>query len=1061
MALTVAELAQRPEHNFAWLFVIDGIRHMWSNVLDLCGTGPGTWLGEDHGDRVVLLGHGVGESMVPDEIGTGIDLDSGMLRDGSLDITITDRDGVLIELMREPDDRDFFAARISPLDDPAPPTVIGYGGDNIDVHGRCIGAETIGPDGERHMYPCIPGSTLPGLDHAAIDSSDTSTLAPSTVTDAPEMLSGRRCALYVIRRDTTTGLSGPASYPSWQDQMDSGYSLVWWGTVQRVTTEAHVFRFACDGPDSWLRRPLNVTSPSEWRPLSAPLRLRTGVGEREDLMAISTEYKSPFDTGDNKHCAVSLFDTTDDVIGNDQGPHGVLADIAARLTTLAAASGDDEVWTTYRNSAFNLSLDGLSVRTDDDSPAVAAIIRICLHEKVWRFLGWDCVVQARTIAEIESNYDVAFKPCPEKFKPWEGASSPVPGPGYYEGFFSTIPIGLTSGEAGADVDNGGAWRGYQPLTTAGVTMLFPEGKQEVSLGFGSSPYWTGQLARPVADHTMTGADPCDRTGFIVLRGPYRASLEEEPRTIYQVAKISWTNQGETFAENSEGQRTVYIEKYLDGRLFGLKDPPITQQVWSSSEIEWTTIGVVGYRSNDLDCAHLVLQRLLLSAGGKVWDTGAFEDVDGATSTPGTNTHPDVVAPFQQGDDQDIADLGLAIPHELVDWRSFLDAANALPAGGWKSPLNRVKIAYQGSFDSQELIEQLIRPRAWMLSLHGYKYGAFSFASVLDADDATVVITEADLDSPSFPYIPSVDLQPLSPFDSGSLEYGFAATTEGGETVSEPIKPLSTRARARHGNATLDLSGRGLVDTRLWIGDPVNKGPAPWLTAFRSLWNTTMAEFLLGAHEMIVGLPVRTPKANSINPGTIVLISNAWPATRTGQYGMTARVGRVTSVRRSTQNLTAICDILVQAGDANSKRRFSPLAAILDDVDTLEERHDPATRTLFCYADRFGAEGSSDVGWFVPPAWSQLGGDALVYGFSFDGRSWTKRFQFQVESVDTTAHTITYKAGTFSGTFREREYHVLTLAPHADQTAAWAKALYLVTTDSTGKFGGVKGFPLVT
>lgn len=1058
--MAVAQLAQRSEQTVAYLFCIDGIRHMWSNVRDLCGSGGGSWIGTDYGDRVVLLGHGGGGNpMLPDTISTGIDLDTGMLRDGSLDISIADRDGVLIALMKEPDELDFFATRLSPLDSPAPPTLVGFGGDTIDVHGRCVGAETIGPAGERHRYNCIVGSTLPGLDHAAIDSAE-ATIAPSTITDDPEYLSGRRCALYIIRRDPTTGQDGPDSWPSWQDQADSGYSLVWWGTVQRVTNEGHVFKFACDGPDSWLRKSLNTTSPSEWRPLSAPLHLRTDVGAREDLMAIGFHYASPFDAGDNRRCGYSLFDATDDVIGNDQDVGGVLGDIASRLSTLSTAAGPDATWTSYRNAAYTFDLNGLAVRTDDDSPALIASVKICLHEKVWRFLGYDPVLQARGIDEVESEFDIFISPALEQFKPYNDYSAPVPGPGYYTFYFGTLPIGETAASASIDCDNAGKWRTYRPLVEAGTVMLFPEAKQTISLGFQSAPYCTGQVARPVALHEIDAA-PCDRTGWMVFRGPYRESLDEDPRDLYQVAKVSWVNDGETFAVDGSGRRSVFIEKWLDPRLFGFTDKPITK-VWSATTLEWAVLAVVGYNTSGLDRADLVLLRLLLSTGTKLWDSGSYEDVDGATADPGANGHPDAVAPHLEGDDRDIADLGLAIPYELVDWGSFITAANGIPGGGWKSALNRVKVCYQGQFDSQELIEQLIRPRALMLSLHGYKFGLWNLSVPLDADDAQVVIGEGDLDSTQFPYVPSVDLSPLTGFDKGSLDYHIAPTG-GGESTTLDIKPLSPRVRARHGNSSLELTGRGMVDLRHWLGDDDAKKPPHWLSDFRQLLNVTMADYLLQPHEMLVGLPVRTPKANQLNPGTVVLLTNAWPATRTGSYGMIGRVGRVVSVRRDTNHLTATCDILVQAGDANTKRRFAPIAAIVDDVDTLEERHDPATRTLFCYGDRFGAEGGSDVKYFAEPSWSSLGGNALVYGYSYDGVEWVKRFQFEVESVDTSAHTITYVDGSFSGTFKERQYHVLMLAPWDDQTAAWPKALFLVTTNSSGKHsaGPIKGFPLVT
>ena len=48
--------------------------------------------------------------------------------------------------------------------------------------------------------------------------------------------------------------------------------------------------------------------------------------------------------------------------------------------------------------------------------------------------------------------------------------------------------------------------------------------------------------------------------------------------------------------------------------------------------------------------------------------------------------------------------------------------------------------------------------------------------------------------------------------------------------------------------------------------------------------------------------------------------------------------------------------------------------------------------------------ASDVAFFAEPAWSSTGGDALAYVWSsWDGVSWEKTAEFEVESVDTAAH----------------------------------------------------------
>ena len=846
MTTTVTQLAQLPAQTIGYVFFIEGISTVWTDTLDLVGRGTSAWINTT--TRNVVLG-----LEVPDSIETGTDLEENMLNEARLTVTLVDRGGELIGLIAEPE-RDYVYGRLSPLDDPAPSFTIGQGGDNVDLWGRHINGEAIGPAGERLRFPVIPGSSLPGRDHAAFESTE-QTIAPSVVTDTADLFAGnRRCALYVIRRDNTSGLTGADAWPTWDDQFASGASLLWWGTVDTVTNSGLAFKLQCKGPESWLRRTLNLTSPNQWLGVSPRLQLSSEPGEREDLFAVTFKYEHHEQVSLDERCGFSLFNVFDDVITSDQDVDAVVQEILARLNTLASAGGPDETFDAYRNGKIHFGKDGVAIRVDDDTPALGGVLALCMHEKVWRFLGYDPIAQNRAYAEIESTRDIHFIKCPEYFQAWDGDKKTVPGPGYYVAYFHTCPMGLTpGGTAGTSIDNEGGWRGYEPLTDPGVMQLDPKGQQEISVAYSAgAPYATGQLARPVADHVMESGDSCDRTGWFVVRGQYRESIDEDPRTIHQVFKGSWVDQGETYQEH-DGLSRVWIEKWLDPRLFGFDDKPI-DKTWATFDLECSSLSVLGYNTSYPDYAHLALLRLMLSTGTKEWDAGSYEDVDGATYTPGVNAHPDAVAPHYEGDDQDIADLGLAIPHELVNWGSFISAANALPDGGYKSPLNTGKWVYHGVFDSQDMIAQVCKPRSYFLGLDGFKYSLFTMAAPISADDAAVHIGEADIDSDAVPFIPDVELSPLAGFDKVGIEYHYAPVEGAGEVSRLDTKPLTPRVLARAGNAEMMMEGRGLLDRSKWVGD--GGAPPGWISAWRQLWTQFLADYMLAPHVMLTGVPVK-------------------------------------------------------------------------------------------------------------------------------------------------------------------------------------------------------------
>ena len=162
---TVAQIAAAEFQGIAYLLVVEGWPVAWTSRAEIAGSGVGSWIGTDEGDRVVALGLEPPEAV---KLGVGV-LDSGLPIDYPATFTIVDRDGHLIEFAEDEAGTAVYE-RLAPTDAPAPSTLIGGGGEPVNLHGKQINGEAIGAAGERRLYQVLPGGALPGYDHAAIDS---------------------------------------------------------------------------------------------------------------------------------------------------------------------------------------------------------------------------------------------------------------------------------------------------------------------------------------------------------------------------------------------------------------------------------------------------------------------------------------------------------------------------------------------------------------------------------------------------------------------------------------------------------------------------------------------------------------------------------------------------------------------------------------------------------------------------------------------------------------------------------------------------------------------------
>lgn len=1048
---TVEQLAARAHREIAYLLVVEGWPWAFTDRHEIAGTGPGSWIGTDYGDRREVL-----EGLtVPESISYAVSLENGMLtsEDGAT-FTVRDFDRKIISLLDLTNEGEEIGQTLGPKDDPAPALVLdGTGQGNVSPWGKWVNHEAIGPAGERRYFSCMPVS-LPGGDHAAVTQEGVPTL-PSILRDQPTWHEGVRCALYAIYRDIDTGL-----WPSWQEQHDSGSSLLWFGSTSELAAQSLTWTLECDGPSSWLRRQLGGNRSAEWQKLSAPIKLSQKPGAREDLSAYLFEYRTStaVETG-----ASSYYNVVDDVLPQTGVAANYRAAIGARLAVVAGTAGPDTTWSAPppggRNASCAFTQKQITMMVD--ASGYAALAYVCLHEKVWRCLGYDPRVQAGTGASGDDPLIIDFVPAKDVSDNLEGFNGEQ-GPGYWLARLSTIPKQYFSViDAGPYADNAGKPRVYQAIMGEDAVTLDPKGDQEVLVGGGV--YMEGQLCRAPAEHTMLGSgEAVDATGFIAVRGSMRTSVDGEIQKIAAVAKVGWVDHtdfgGHGIPLIDLGLNNLWIERYIDARLFGIAHTMDRQ--WSSFDAKWVPVNFLGSSLHVGDRVDLMLLRTMLSTGTCSW---VGYDNQGAVRTLGVNAHPDADA--DRGSDAEIADLGLAIPWSLIDAKSFTNAANQLPQGGKNSPLNHGKFAFIGGFDSQDFIWRVLEQRGWGMGFVGARFRLFSRPQLLDLEDVELTIGPGDLATDDIHFVEQAVLRATLPRDEFVMMYGkpLVDGTGAAEEMGARVRSAHVHARTRRTNnvETFD-NGLGLVPVDLWPeGDGDPPPPADWRKAWAELAGGLLGEWY-AAPWIVVEVPVLWNKARLLGPGSVVSFSSLYAPNRAGGYGLTDQIGRVVSVSIDLERLTAQVRVMLQPGDPKALRRFAPMAWVVDDVATVEERHDAATQRIFCYQDALDhGEDAHDVAWFAEPSWSTVGGQARVDGWQFDGRTWSNTFSFSVASVDTVNDSITYT--NFTGKFWEARETILVLAKYDDQdVGSWPRSLFVVITRSDGKFGigPTQGFKLV-
>ena len=1075
---SVDEIHQQ-EHNVGgWVIFIEGVREAFTNIEALVGSGAGSWIGTEYGDREILPG-----LEVPDlPLGTSVPFDA-MITEARPSFEISDFDGRVRQLFAEVWDdtgTDYMTARLAPTDDPAPEETLGPGEVAIGLWGRHIGTEAIGPAGERRYYWIEPVDAPPGLDHPAGGNGR----PPSTVTDEPRIWAGRMVAVYRIVRDAN------GDWPAWTEQHAGG--SLWW--VGRLKGRGHfksgrngerILSLPCSSVGSLLRKPLNLGRPAQWI---------TCLGSDIDLsgdatkvaMWIGTNTPQTIDGG-GINVIPGTYDCQTLASGNTLSGLTERADIVAKLQAILGTmiSGSDTggvlastnaewvgpnlvdqgPWQSGGSGAraAQISDSGgqIKIKCEEDSGAADGFyLAIALDARIWQLLGWD-------IADL--NYEGGnFNTMGGAYWGEDNSEAYFPS-GHYVGYFSTrIDPSDTLGE------NDGNYAIYTAPYPGGVMILDNTPGTVVLLQFGEV-VCDGQLGQPYTFGSQIDSVDVDTSGWWIFRGQ-RLTAEaylagDDPEDYMAVALCEWvgTSSGDGIQPDSDGIASLKVIRWEDPRALGLPFDPMTEPwvgaLGGEGGIEAAPLAVFGgialgsySQPAAPDWRHRLIPRILLSSGTAVWSESGGE----VLLTAGDNHPADLPANDKWAGDIEVADLGLGLPRNWVDWASWYACAAKMP-GGSSAALNRVTYASLGPLQAETLLKQAMGGAGWAWSWKRDAgagppaFGCWDPIAPLSLEDLELTLSRstsaAENSTPGGgpQWRAVVELRDDGPFDR--FEFEVDGTPLGGSTNYQMThESLDRGRRYRDGKLVWTVEDGGLRDPTPWAGTP-QLSLYEWRDQARERFASGFGEHYSRSARVYRTI-VDATYTTRIGLGTVVRIIDPTAESPDGSLGLDhlGRVIEATIVVRGNQHAVKIA-VLLQPWSVSAITVWGTVAR------AGRGSWDSGTNTMTVIEDWASVGGSHhDLLGMVAPAWYTGASGLLRVAIyqSEDGLDYPAGMvaKADVASVDQGANAISLT--NISGTIYRDTIKWIVGAPSDEQTANWALAIYAPTTDHTGYFDGSKG-----
>jgi hypothetical protein len=1087
--MDVAAIHALPDNVAGWLVVIEGIDVAFTNIPDIVGSGAISWIGTTYGARSVAAG-----LVMPTELKLGeTDPWGAQIRSpGDSTFAVVDLDGTLVSLFTdfEPDETtDTLAQRLSPLDDPAPAPGIGLDGEFITLWGRHVGAERIGPAGERRYFWIEPYGAPPGLDHFPNEG------WPAThVTDAAVQWAGRKVAVYRIVRDPDT-----LTWPSWTAQRDGG--SLWWigtmldtGTWQDVASPAYegrAFTFQVGGPATWLERTTNLSRPTTWYSPTSGVQLAgdelkvavwiepvggesVGGAGYIDTLYISHSLAS----GDTLAGCVTATDIFTQV-GNiaktvvDGSNNGTVA-AADSVTWAGPVLASKGQWNdgtdplTLRRVYIAANGSSIGIKCEQGPTEWGFRLCIAMDARAWQAGGWDVT-------------GAPSGPGVPQFLPREllQGALPVGGANWGEadgeevmplkhvvGQFSTRDEHDPGDEE--EWDNNGNWTTYVAPSQTGCVTLDDEGGTEVYVTTGVVPC-EGQHGSPFNLGSQIDGTDCDTSGWWIFRGmrltARAAANGEEAKPYVGVALCEWvaTSDGVGVEVNDEGKATIKIVRWEDPIRFGLPFPRLGEP-WVNrvGVLECAPLGVVaGISEGGPGWRHRAIVTALLSTGTSEWD--ATGDV--VTITPGTN-QPGDMDPLEPAGDTEVADLGLGLPAAFVDWASFYTAAAQLPGGAGKA-LNRVLYPLYGSVKLSTLLREIMAGAGWAWTLtrkvaeYVPAFGCYDPTRLIQPGAVDATLTRADMVETEISEGPqwrgSISLRQGGPYDRFEFTVGGAPIDvegEGGEPYTITQESADAARRYRSGRITWEVKDRGLRDPAPWLGTP-GAQLYDWTGQSRERFASGIG-VKLAKQQRVYRATYNARFAGVLGLGTPVHVIDGTCETPSGTRGINHR-GRVIEcsiVAKGPEKCAVRVAIELERKSVDEVNVWGPMAySGLDGWD--------GTDTLTCALDHALVGGNHrDVIGFEQPSWSShAAGNLLVLIYqSEDGEDFS--LAVVTAEVVTTDAIELLELTNITGTLYRDTIKYIVAADHDDQTAEWGAELFIPICAPSGLYNGVdKGIRL--